>query len=169
MDFSDPLFLQSLGRVTVSFALLEGGLLIIPSLESLLEPMPEAERLVRLKQVKRMNYSDKVKDFVKLANRALNHGVTDRSSLTSGLKAELNDVAKHRNRYIHDFWTFSVERQAILLKNVEGEGMPDLFPTPEDLSSLADRIYAVRERIASVVIGCAYAVREHNIAKAEQG
>lgn len=144
MTLEEPIFLQNLGRVTISFALLEGAL---TSLTPFFGGTPKLEEVAREK------YNRKVQLFVEAATREFERlGGTAEfdQAFFRQLRADLNGVAAERNRLIHDFWTLEAYTQRMRLKSLKGDAKNDVYPTSEYLRRLSDRIYDVRSRLAPV-------------------
>lgn len=155
MTFDDPQFLQSLGRVTISFSLLEG------TLAALIDWFDGPETL---DQIARMPFSSMVECFITRVRsdfrkyRALPF---DEKSLRD-LKAALKSVGAERNRLMHDYWTIEVESQRVVLKGLKANSDPDRYPTPDRLQAISDRIYAVRSQLGPIVNGYLAARRLHS-------
>jgi hypothetical protein len=142
--FADPEFLQNLGRVTISFALLDG------TLTAVLAFLSESKDI---EAVADMRFSDKVKEFLKLAPARLKElgSVTFDRAFFEGLATDLNDVADRRNSLMHCFWTFDPSTATMFLRTMKKrKRVPDEHPTPAKLLRLSDRIYEVGKRIGPV-------------------
>jgi hypothetical protein len=136
--FADPEFLQAVGRMTIAFALLDGGL--TADLAIVLTG--------QLSRIAASDYSQKVEEYVEVFERELNErGCTkfDRKWFCK-FKNDLMGVAAQRNSFNHDFWTIDGATNRIAIKGLRGKGVPDSFPTAAKILKLSDRIYSVRER-----------------------
>ncbi len=161
MTFEDPAFLQNLGRVTISFALLDGTLTAVTDF---LVGAPALE------QIAAMEFKRKVECFTGTAASEFERLSTatqfDRPFFQQ-LRADLNSLADERNTLMHDFWTVEVETQQMVLKGLKRKNRGQKsYPTAESLKTLSDRIYHVRSRLAPVMNEYQLLRRKH--AEAEQ-
>lgn len=141
--FGDPEFLESLGHVTISFALLDGAL------TALLDWVDERP----LKVIARDEYSRKVERFIELALADFSPSAAPaiEAKWLQDLKAKLNSVARQRNSLMHDFWTIEVSTERFVLRGLRGTNPPEKYPTPKKMRRLSDQVYAVRNDLASLM------------------
>jgi uncharacterized protein (DUF3084 family) len=103
-----------------------------------------------IKEIAAMNFKPKVEMFVNGAASEMAKcnasGRFDRAYIRQ-LKGELNNVAAQRNRIMHGYWTYEVETQRKVLKDLK-ERAQNIYPTAKELDKLSDRIYEVRSRLA---------------------
>src|SRR4051812_40445947 len=120
--FTDPEFLQSVGEMTISFALLDA---------MLSHAFNAMEGNCNMAKIAGLPYSQKVDKFIEVVQvrfaKLGSSDLTDRN--LERLKNDLSGVAARRNSLNHDFWTMSEGRKT--LKSLKGKGVPDPYPTPE--------------------------------------
>jgi len=106
MKFDDPALLQALGRVSISFALLEADLC---ELTPLFTGSPPARDLFEER------FPDKADRFIKTARKELRRVAPQRTEMTDNdllrLRKHLTEVQQQRNRCIHDYWTIESATQ----------------------------------------------------------
>ena len=113
MKFDDPALLQALGRLSISFTLLEADLC---ELTPLFTGSPTARDLFEER------FPDKASLFIKTAREELRRVAPQRTEMTDNdllrLSRDLAEVQQRRNRYIHDYWTieWATQRFKVLRK-----------------------------------------------------
>jgi hypothetical protein len=111
--FEDPVFLQAVGEMTISFALLDGTLSHV---------LNAIEGNTDMARIAAMPYSKKVDRFIKTVKFELSElgsvNFTARDLIR--LKSELKGVASRRNSLNHDFWTMANGRMTV--KSLKGKG-----------------------------------------------
>lgn len=141
--FLDPAFLQVVGEMTISFALLDA---MLSHVFNTMEGNADMSRIAT------MPYGEKVDQFIRFVK--FEFAELGSSNFTAKqldkLKNDLTGVASLRNSFNHDSWTMEIGGR-MTLKSLKRKGVPERYPTPEKIRKLADRIWAVRSALADVM------------------
>jgi hypothetical protein len=146
MKFDDPALLQALGRLSISFTLLEADLCELTPLFTGSPPAGDPFA---------GTFSNKAKTFIKTARAELRRVAPQRTEMTDNdllrLRSDLTDVQQQRNRYIHDYWTIEWATQRFKVLRKKQKPAKDLYPSPKDLNALADQAHALRANLCHAI------------------